>query len=158
MAQEYGLTVADVKGQVHGLRINSASSPSTTNVEDNIGFVSAQVQQEALAVGIDVTGLVSGDANFETFRKAVLNKVVGELLNARNRGADSGAYYIGQYDEVIDSLRMRPDRLSVDDVGPDLAAYVETAFDPTTGNVVAGIDPIPFWGSIAGKIIRGNSL
>ena len=158
MAQEYGITTADIKGQVHGMRINSASSPSTTDVENNIELISAQVQQEALAVGIDVTGLTSGDADYETFKKAVINKVVGELLNAKNRGDDSGAYYISQYNDVIDSLRMRPDRLTVNDTGPDLAAFVETAVDASTGQTVAGVCEIAWFGTVPGKIIRGNSL
>ncbi len=158
MAQEYGITTDDVKGQVHGLRINSASSPSTSDVENNISYVSAQLQQEALAVGVDVTGLTEGDADYETFKRAVINKVCGELLNARNRGDDSGAYFIGQYDEVIESLRMRPDRITVNDSGPDLATYVETAVDASTGESVPGVEPIPWFGTIAGRIIRGNSL
>ncbi len=158
MAQEYGIVIADIKAQIHNLRINSASSPSTSNVEDNIGFVAAQLQQEAAAVGIDVDGLVSGDADYETFKKAVIYKVVGELLNARNRGDDSGSYYITQYENVVDSLRKRPDRLTVNDTGPDLAVFVETAFDASTGASVAGVCEIPWFGSIPGKIIRGDSL
>ncbi len=158
MAQTYQITTDDIKGQVHGLRINSASSPSTSNVEDNIELVSAQVQQEALAVGIDVEGLTAGDADYETFKKAVINKVVGELLNARNRGADAGGYFIGQYDEVIESLRKRPDRLSVNETGPDLATFTETSVDASTGESVPGVEPIAWFGTIPGKIIRGNSL
>jgi len=158
MAQQYGIVIADIKGTVHNLRINSASSPSTSDVENNISFVSAQLQQEALAVGIDVTGLTSGDADYETFKHAVINKVSGELLNARNRGDNSGEYYIDQYNDVIESLRKRPDRIAVNETGPDLAEFVETAFDASTGRSVAGVEPIPWFGTIAGRLISGNSL
>tara|TARA_R100001198_G_C5239095_1_gene216450 strand:+ start:1431 stop:1907 length:477 start_codon:yes stop_codon:yes gene_type:complete len=158
MAQTYNIDTDDIKGMVHGLRINSASSPSTTDVENNIEYVSAQIQQEALAVGIDVTGLTDGDADYETFKRAVISKVCGELLNARNRGDDSGAYFINQYDEVIESLRKRPDRLTVNDTGPDLATFVETAVDASTGGSVPGVEPIAWFGTVPGKIIRGNSL
>jgi hypothetical protein len=164
MIQEFGITTADIKAQVHNLRINSASSPSTTQVEANITAISAQVQQEAAAVGIVTTGLSSGDADYEVLKKAVIYKVTGELVIAQNRGdATTGAYYIDRYDKIMESIRKRPDRIKVDDVGPDLAVFIDATPDATTGTggdctATDGSCDIPFFGTVSGKIIRGNSL
>jgi hypothetical protein len=167
--QEYGLTAADIRAQIHNLKITTTTSPTTSQVEDNITLVAAQVQNEALAVGISAAGLSDGDADYAVLKKAVIYKVVGELLIARNRGdGDDGAYYIGEYEKIIDSIRKRPDRIKVDDVGPDLATWINGAPDYSSSPIVDddGADyanttsnrVVKFWRGVGGKLITGDSL
>jgi hypothetical protein len=164
MTQEFGITTADIKAQVHELRINASSSPSTTQVEENITFMAAQIQQECAAVGISTPGLSAGDADYILLKKAVIYAVTGEILIAKNRGdGAAGAYYIERYDKIMDSIRIRPDRIKVDDVGPDLATFIDATPDATTGtggdcSATDGSCDIPFFRTVSGKIIRGNSL
>ena len=167
--QEYGLTAADIRATVHNLKITTTTSPTTAQVEDNITAVSAQVQAEAQAVGISAEGLTSGDADYAILKKAVIYKVTGELLIARNRGdGDDGAYYIGEYEKIIESIRKRPKRISDQNAGPDLAVWINGAPDYSSGPVSAqdGADfpnstsgrVVQFWNGVSGKIISGNSL
>jgi hypothetical protein len=152
--QTYGIDTDDIKAQVTNLRINSASSPSTAQVTENISLVCSQVQQEAAAVGIITTGLTAGDADYEVLKKACIYKITGELVIAKNRGdADSGKYYIERYDKLMDSVRRRPDRIKVDEVGPDLATFVDEIHDST----ISCVGPL-FCNTIPGRIIVGNSL
>jgi hypothetical protein len=167
--QEFGLTAADIRATVHNLKITTTTSPSTSQVEDNITFVAAQVQNEAQAVGISTGGLSDGDADYAVLKKAVIYKVTGELLIGRNRGdGDDGAYYIGEYEKLMDSIRLRPQRISDTDAGPNLAVWINGAPDyssspvtdddgadyaNTTSNRVAS-----FWYGSSGKIISGDSL
>lgn len=167
--QEYGLTTADIRGQVHNLKITTTTSPTTSQVEENITLVSAQVQNEAAAVGINTEGLSDGEADYAVLKKAVIYKVCGELLIARNRGdGDDGAYYIQEYDKLMESVRLRPSRVSVKDSGPDLAVWVNGAPDFGAAPVTAvdGADfpnstsnrVTAFWFGTGGKIISGDSL
>jgi len=167
--QEYGLTTADIRGQVHNLKITTTTSPTTSQVEENITLVSAQVQNEAAAVGINAEGLSDGEADYAVLKKAVIYKVCGELLIARNRGdGDDGAYYIQEYDKLMESVRLRPQRISDSDAGPDLAVWVNGAPDFGAAPVTAedGADfpnstsnrVTAFWFGTGGKIISGDSL
>lgn len=167
--QTFSIDVDDIRAQVHNLKITTATSPSTAQVTENISFVCAQVQQECAAVGIVTTGLSSSDADYAVLKKACIYKIVGELLIARNRGdGDDGAYYIGEYDKIMESIRKRPSRISQDESGPDLAEWVNGRPDYGRGSVSAqdGADypnsnsdrVVDFWYSPAGKIITGDSL
>lgn len=167
--QEYALTASDIKAQVHNLKITTTTSPTTSQVEDNITLVAAQVQNEALAVGISPNGLTLGDADYAILKKAVIYKVCGELLIARNRGdGDDGSYYIQEYDKIIESVRLRPSRVQINSAGPDLAVWINGAPDYSASPVTAedGADypnstsnrVVRFWSGAAGKIISGDSL
>lgn len=167
--QEYTLTASDIRAQVHNLKITTTTSPSTSQVEDNITLVAAQVQNEALAVGISPNGLSDGDADYAVLKKAVIYKVCGELLIARNRGdGDDGAYYIQEYDKIIESVRLRPSRITIKDSGPDLAVWINGAPDYSSAPIsdADGADypnstsgrVASFWYGVGGRVITGNSL
>jgi len=141
----------DIRGAVHNLSITDSSSPNSTQVLEYITFAAAEVNAEALAAGIAVSGLVNTDPAFMLMKKAIVNKVASDILVARNRGdATAGQYYLDNYLRIIDTLRKFPQRVQVDsEAGPDLLDYIpqETS---------SQLENIQWYNSITGKIFQGG--
>lgn len=141
----------DIRGAVHNLSITDSSSPTSTQVLEYIDYASAEVNAEALAAGIVVSGLVNTDPAFMLMKKAIVNKVASDILVARNRGdATAGQYYLDNYLRIIDTLRKFPQRVQVDsEAGPDLLDYIpqETS---------SQLENIQWYNSITGKIFQGG--
>jgi hypothetical protein len=108
----FGITPSDISAQVHNLTISTSSSPTTAQVEDYIQFAAATVASEAAAAGIGVDGLVATSSEYVLLKKAVISKVTADVMVARNRGdAAAGAYYLANYQSVIETLRKLPQRV-----------------------------------------------
>jgi hypothetical protein len=83
-------------------------------------------------------------------KKAVISKATADIMVARNRGdAAAGAYYLANYQSVIETLRKLPQRV-VDNssAGPDLADYVEQS--------ASDLKDLPWYSTISGKIYVGG--
>jgi len=141
----------DVRGAVHNLTINDKSSPTSTQVLEYIDFASAEVNAEAVAAGIAVSGLVNTDPAFVLMKKAVINKVAADILVARNRGdAAAGQYYLDNYLRIIDTLRKFPQRIQIDsDNGPDLMDYIKQ-------ETSTQLEDIAWYSTVTGKIFQGG--
>lgn len=141
----------DIRGAVHNLTINDKSSPTATQVLEYIDYASAEVNAEAIAAGIAVSGLVNTDPAFILMKKAVVNKVAADILVARNRGdATAGQYYLDNYLRIIDTLRKFPQRIEADsNNGPDLMDYIKQ-------ETSAQLEDIHWYSTVTGKIFQGG--
>ena len=147
----FGITVADISGQVHNLRIDASSSPTEAQVDEMIQQNAALLAMELQAAGITAAGLVDvTDATYVLCKRGIINKTVSDVLVARNRGeAAAGAYYMANWDKLIETVRQYPQRVeSQDTQGPDLAAFIAQG--------AGDLQDIPFYSSISGKIVIGG--
>jgi len=108
MAQftQFDVQVDDISGVVTNLTINAASSPTTTQVQLAISGSAAEVAAEALASGLDPSGLAATDAAYVLLQRAVIMKTAADVLVAKNRGqGDAGQYYSsGLWTRCVSSL------------------------------------------------------
>lgn len=143
---EFGVTIDDVKGRVHSLGINPASSPNTVNVQAMITQAACEIAGLCFSSGIEVADLTSTSAEYGILKNALLNKVVADLMVARQRGGDA-PYFLRLYEKAVDIIRKRPQVLGQTENGPNMVASVNRAGNRQ--NVVYGY-------TIAGKIVNGG--
>ena len=111
----FEIDLDDIRGAVHNLSITPSSSPTETQVLEYIEFAAAEINAEAIAAGIAVSGLVNTDPAFMLMKKAIINKVASDILVARNRGdATAGQYYLDNYLRIVETLRKFPQRIEAD--------------------------------------------
>jgi len=149
--QTFGIVPADISARVQNLNIAADTSPSTTDVNSMILYAAAEVETEALAVGISTESLVeTGDATYVLLKNMVIYKVLAELMIGRGRGTEAtGLYWIKRYDEMKVTLRKRPLAIEPDkDTGPDLAYTLDLD--------VPDLWDQPWYGTISGKVVLGG--
>jgi len=147
----FGITTADVSGQVHNLTISPTSSPTDAQVTDMIEQNAALLTMELQAAGITAAGLTdTTDATYVLCKRGIINKTVSDVLVARNRGeAGAGAYYMANWDRLIETVRQYPQRVeNQSEQGPDLAEFIAQG--------AADLQDSPFYSSISGKIVIGG--
>ena len=153
MAQftQFDVQVDDISGVVTNLTINAASSPTTTQVQLAISGSAAEVAAEALASGLDPSGLAATDAAYVLLQRAVIMKTAADVLVAKNRGqGDAGQYYYAQFERIMDTVRKYPQRVQTDsENGPDLAKYIPQ-------QTATQLENIAWYSSISGKVFSGG--
>lgn len=149
----FGVVIADIKGQIQNISIRTDTSPSIADVQDSIEFAAAELETECAAAGISTQDLTTPTAaTYLVLKKALIYKVAGELVIARNRGnSEDGAYYLARYDRILDTIRKQPQRVETDTQrGPDLAKLIDQSSEEYIGSQFAG--------SMTGKLISGGTL
>lgn len=116
MANKYGITVDDVRA-VHNLSIRTDTTPSTTDVEQEIEYYTALVDGEAAASGIETDGLASTSANYYILKKMVLYGTISQVLLLRNK-PDLSQIYMDRYNQLKGTIRSRPQAVDNDGTGP----------------------------------------
>ena len=147
----FEIDLDDIRGAVHNLSITPSSSPTEIQVLEYIEFAAAEINAEAIAAGIAVSGLVNTDPAFMLMKKAIINKVASDILVARNRGdATAGQYYLDNYLRIIETLRKFPQRIEADsEAGPDLLDYIPQ-------QTTAQLQNIQWYSTITGKVFQGG--
>jgi hypothetical protein len=147
----FEIDLDDIRGAVHNLSITPSSSPTETQVLEYIEFAAAEINAEAIAAGIAVSGLVNTDPAFMLMKKAIINKVASDILVARNRGdATAGQYYLDNYLRIVETLRKFPQRIEADsEAGPDLLDYIPQ-------QTSAQLQDIQWYSTITGKVFQGG--
>ena len=116
-------------------------------IQQNAALLAMELQ----AAGITAAGLVDvTDATYVLCMRGIINKTVSDVLVARNRGeAAAGAYYMANWDKLIETVRQYPQRVENQNTqGPDLAAFIAKG--------AGDLKDIPFYSSISGKIVIGG--
>lgn len=116
MANKFGITVDDIRA-VHNLSIRTDTTPSTSDVEQEIEYYTALVTGEAEASGIETDGLSSTSVDYYVLKKMVLYGVISQVLLMRNK-PDNSQVYLDRYNELRQTIRTRPQAMDTDDVGP----------------------------------------
>lgn len=149
----FSITSSDVASRVQGLVITAATSPTVSQVEDLILFTSAEIANEANAVGIDTELLLDDtDATYLALKNAVIYKVVAELQIARNKGSvEAGEYWISRYKEIIETLRRKPLAIQPDrGEGPNQAYSLNLD--------AQNIFNVGYYRTLNGRIVLGGGL
>jgi len=116
MANKFGITVDDIRA-VHNLSIRTDTTPSTSDVEQEIEYYTALVTGEAEASGIETDGLSPTSVDYYVLKKMVLYGVISQVLLMRNKPENS-QIYLDRYNELKQTIRTRPQAMDTDDVGP----------------------------------------
>lgn len=116
MANKFGITVDDIRA-VHNLSIRTDTTPSISDVEQEIEYYTALVTGEAEASGIETDGLSSTSVDYYVLKKMVLYGVISQVLLLRNKPENS-QIYLDRYNELRQTIRTRPQAMDTDDVGP----------------------------------------
>jgi hypothetical protein len=145
----FGVTPATVAARIQNLTISTTSDPSYATVEEVIGEIASQLEDECAAMGIDASSAVDSGGTatlYKQIRAALIYGVADSVLTARRRGTgEIERPYKVLYDETIDRIRRRPQTVSAEsgvDVTVNLGApeYARQTFVP----------------GLPGKILRGG--
>jgi len=149
----FGITKTDLQTVVSNLSIEADTSPTETQVDDLILQAAAEMELEAEAVGIDLEGLTDPTKPiYQLFKRAIVYRVVADVLVAKNRGnPDSAAYFMTRHEQMLDNIRRHPDRVAERSAnsGPERLKYLD--YTDIRDNE-------QFATSNAGRIIIGRSL
>ena len=149
----FGINKTDIQSVCANLSIETDTSPSTAQVDDLIEQAAAEMDLEAEAVGISLTGLTDPtDSMYLLFKRAIIYRVCADVLVAKNRGnVEAGAYYIQRHNEMLEKIRKHPDRVAARsaDQGPERLKYLD--YTEIQENE-------QFATSTAGRIVIGRSL
>jgi len=153
MPNTFSITKSDIQSVCSNLSIETDTSPSTAQVDDLIEQASAEMDLEAAAVGISLTGLTDPtDSMYLLFKRAIIYRVCADVLVAKNRGnVEAGAYYIQRHEQMLSNIRKYPDRVAnrAQDQGPNKVKYL---------NYTEIQENETYATSIAGRIVIGRSL
>ena len=149
----FSITKTDLQSVVTNLSIETDTSPNESQVNDLIEQAASEMSLEASAVGISLAGLTDPtDEMYLLFKRAIIYRVVADVLVARNRGnIDSASYYIQRHEQMLDKIRKFPDRVALrtEQQGPNRVKYLD--YQEIQDNE-------QFATTTAGRIVIGRSL
>jgi len=144
----FDVTVSDITGRVHSIKVSTATSPSLADVQSMIIHAASDIAGEAFSSGVVVSNVTDSSAEYYILRNAVIYKVCGDLMVARDRGGEAfAASFYKQYDRCMTMLRRRPQVVANTTTGPNLAKSVFQASENELSTYSNGI---------AGKIVNGG--